>query len=140
MSEPRPRPTPTVESAPWWASLRAHAMLLQACDRCARVRHYPRPRCPHCHAAETRWIPATGRGVVASWTVAHHAFHPAFAAALPYTLVTVTLEEGVRMVAPWRGENEVLCPGLPVVLCYEDIDSELTLPAFGPDEPRENIP
>jgi uncharacterized OB-fold protein len=35
--------------------------------------------------------------------VCHHAFHPGFAAELPYTLVTVDLEEGVRALGRWQG-------------------------------------
>lgn len=35
------------------------------------------------------------------WTVSHHAFHPAFVAQLPYTLITVNLEEGARALGRW---------------------------------------
>ncbi|QHE85025.1 Zn-ribbon domain-containing OB-fold protein [Hydrogenophaga sp. BPS33] len=48
------------------------------------------------------WAEASGEGTAHSWTVAHHAFHPAFAGELPYTLVTVDLKEGVRALGRWR--------------------------------------
>ena len=48
-------------------------------------------------------VEASRRGTVHSWTVAHHPFHPAFVDELPYTLVTIDLEEGVRALGRWRG-------------------------------------
>ena len=59
------------------------------------------------------WVSASGLGTVHSWTVAHHAFHSAFAQELPYTLVTVDLAEEVRALGRWHGETELRI-GLPV--------------------------
>ena len=83
---------------------RSAAWCCSAAAPAARIRHYPRLLCPACHSDAVEWTPASGRGTVHSWTVAHHAFHPAFAAELPYTLVTVDLEEGVRALGRWQGE------------------------------------
>ena len=49
---------------------------------------------------------------------------------MPYPLVTVELEDGVRMHAPWRGSVAALALGLPVRVTFEHIDAGLTLPAF----------
>ena len=72
------------------------------------------------------------RGTVHSWTVTHHAFNPGFKAELPYVLVTVDLDEGVRMQAPLRGvgASGSLKSGLPVALRFERAKDGLTLPAF----------
>lgn len=51
------------------------------------------------HAA---WMDASGNERVHSWTVTHHAFHPELKSDLPYALVTVDLDEGVRMQAQLR--------------------------------------
>ena len=67
-----------------------------------------------------------------SWTIAHHPFHPAFKQHVPYTLVTVDLPEGVRVMAPYRGAPSDLRIDLPVRLVFEDVLPELTLPAFVP--------
>lgn len=69
------------------------------------LRHYPRLLCDRCYSTEAAWHEASGRGRIHSWTVAHHAFHPAFAADLPYTLLTVDLEAGVRALGRWRGDG-----------------------------------
>lgn len=126
----RPVPEPTADSQPYWDGLRDHRLRLQSCAGCGKVRHYPRPLCDACYSSEIAWIDAPGEGVVHSWTVAHHAFHPAFKKDLPYILVTVDLPEGVRMMAPFRGEEAALRLDLPVRLIFEDQNPELTLPAF----------
>ncbi len=43
------------------------------------------------------------RGVVWSWTITHRAIDPAFAEQLPYAVVVVELEEGVRVVGNLAG-------------------------------------
>lgn len=127
----RPRPAPTPESQPYWDGLREHRLRLQRCRACGTLRHYPRPLCAACHTFEHDWVEASGRGVVHSWTVSHHAFHPAFRADTPYVTVTVDLEEGVRAQGPLRdADAAALAPGVPVEVCFEDVDDALTLPAF----------
>lgn len=100
----RPSPKITPLSAPYWEAAAQGRLLLQKCTGCGKVRHYPRMLCDACHSFGTEWVQASGRGKVHSWTVCHHAFHPAFLSELPYTLVTVDLEEGVRALGRWRGD------------------------------------
>ena len=79
------------------------------------------------------WRDASGNGRVHSWTVTHHAFHPGFKAELPYMLVTVDLDEGVRMNARLRGLAPTeLRIGLPVRIDYEPAADDITLPVFVP--------
>ena len=79
------------------------------------------------------WIDASGRGRVHSWTTTHHAFHPGFKPDLPYTLLTVDLDEGVRMNAQLRGlDPPELRIGLPVRVDFEQATDGLTLPVFVP--------
>ncbi|MDH4377374.1 MAG: zinc ribbon domain-containing protein [Ramlibacter sp.] len=99
----RPSPVGSPLTAPYWEAAARGQLLLQQCADCGKVRHYPRLLCDGCFSDQTRWMPASGRGRVHSWTHCHHAFHPAFAPELPYTLVTIDLEEGVRALGRWRG-------------------------------------
>jgi uncharacterized OB-fold protein len=89
---------------PYWDAAARGELVLQHCAHCDAVRHYPRLLCSVCYSEASVFKPSTGGGKVHSWTVAHHAFHPAFAAELPYTLVTVDLHEGVRALGRWHGD------------------------------------
>ncbi|OJW23681.1 MAG: hypothetical protein BGO51_03810 [Rhodospirillales bacterium 69-11] len=103
--------------------------MLQKCAGCGTIRHYPRPMCPSCHSMDSTWVEASGRGVVHSWTITHHAFHPGVRDDLPYTLATIDLAEGVRMNAQLRGvAPEMLRIGLPVRVKFETVKEGLTLP------------
>lgn len=99
----RPSPARTPLSAPHWDAAAQGRLLLQRCTGCGRVRHYPRLLCDACYCAGTDWVESSRRGRAHSWTTCHHPFHPAFAPELPYTLITVELEEGVRALGRWRG-------------------------------------
>ncbi|MBN8903295.1 MAG: Zn-ribbon domain-containing OB-fold protein [Rhodospirillales bacterium] len=122
-------PEPTSDSAGYWQGLNEHKLLLQKCAGCGTIRHYPRPMCPSCHSMDSTWVEASGRGVVHSWTITHHAFHPGVRDDLPYTLATIDLAEGVRMNAQLRGvAPEMLRIGLPVRVKFETVKEGLTLP------------
>ena len=90
---------------------------LQRCTACDAWRHPPRFACASCGSTEWRWERASDRGQVFSWTVTHRAVDPALAAAVPYAVVVVELDEGVRLVGNIAGdEGEVLALGTPVVV------------------------
>lgn len=126
-------PTPTIETQPYWDGLNEHRLRLQRCADCGKVRHYPRPVCDACYSMNVEWIDASGHGTVHSWTITHYAFHPGFKEDLPYTLLTVDLEEGVRMHAQARGiEAANLRIGLPVRVGFETVKEGLTLPVLFP--------
>lgn len=127
----KPLPESSPLTQPYWDGLREHRLVLQACQQCHTVRHYPRPVCDQCYAMESIWVSASGCGRIHSWTVNHHAFHFAFKRESPFVTVTVDLDAGVRMQAPLRGADGVaLALGLAVELTYEDVTATLTLPAF----------
>jgi hypothetical protein len=126
-------PTPTADTQPYWDGLNEGRLRLQCCADCGKLRHYPRPVCDACFSMNATWKDASGNGRVHSWTVTHHAFHPGWKADLPYTLVTVDLDEGVRMQAQLRRlDASELRIGLPVRVAYEKATEGLTLPVFEP--------
>jgi uncharacterized protein len=126
-------PSPTPDTQPYWDGLNEGHLRLQRCADCGKVRHYPRPMCDACYSMNVAWMDASGRGQVHSWTVTHHAFHPGFKSELPYTLVTVDLDEGVRMQAQIRRlDASELRIGLPVRVAFEPATEGLTLPVFVP--------
>lgn len=124
-------PTPSAETQPYWDGLQQQRLRLQKCADCGKIRHYPRPMCDACWSMNTEWIDASGLGTVHSWTITHHAFHPGLKKDLPYVLLTVDLPEGVRMNAQARGiDASRLRVGLPVVVRFDQVKDDLTLPVF----------
>lgn len=130
-------PSPAAEglSAPYWDGTKQGAFVVQRCLGCGKPRHYPQLLCSHCGSRRYDWITLSGRGRVHSWTVTHHGFHPAFRGLVPYALVTVDMEEGVRALGRLAEMNpENLTLGLPLRATFplaEDGYGRLT---FVPDE------
>ena len=114
----KPPQIPTALSGPYWEAAAQGRLVVQCCSACGTLRHYPRLICDRCYSDAVHWVPASGRGSIHSWTVCHHAFHPSFAGELPYVLVTIDLEEGVRTLGRWRGDA-TLAIGLPVTGRFE---------------------
>lgn len=124
-------PSPTPETQPYWDGLNNGRLRLQRCADCGKIRHYPRPMCDTCWSMNVDWVDASGHGTVHSWTITHYAFHPGFKGDLPYVLLTVDLPEGVRMNAQARDiESSSLRVGLPVVVAFDRVKEDLTLPVF----------
>ena len=115
---PKPLQQASALSGPYWEAAAQGRLVLQCCSACGKLRHYPRLLCGRCYSDAATWTQASGHGTIHSWTVSHHAFHPSFVAELPYALVTVDLEEGVRALGRWRGDVPFSI-GLPVQGTFE---------------------
>ena len=134
-AEPRPRPLPSPVGlgAEWYAHLAAGELRFQRCAGCGRWRHPPRHLCPECGSDAWEWTSASGGGTLFSWTVTHQALHSAFAAALPYAVLVVELEEGVRVVGGLRGmEPAELRLDQPMQAEIEPVDDAIGLVYFRP--------
>lgn len=127
---PRPLPRPTPETEGFWAAARRHELVVQRCNDCEALRHYPQPMCPHCHSLAWAWSPLRGQGVVYSYSVCHQAFHPAWADRVPYVVATIELDEGVRMVSDLDDPPEEVAIGRRVEVFFDEMSEEITLPRF----------
>lgn len=120
-------------AAAFYAECGRGRLSFQRCSDCDRWRHLPRQRCGRCGSAAWAWTPSSGLGRIVSWTVTHKPLHPAFADQVPYAVVIVELEEGVRMVSGLRGlEPDQLALDLPVRVVFETVDETRAVPFFGP--------
>jgi len=99
----------------YWEGARRGVLVFQRCTGCGHVRHYPSLLCPRCRSDGVAPLASSGRGTIHSWTVCHHAFAPAFADDLPYTLATVDVEEGPRVLARFDGSPSL---GRPVLIDF----------------------
>jgi len=91
-------PVPDEDSAPYWAALREHRILLQRCTSCGETRSPRMPGCPECGFAEFVDVEVRGTGTIYSWVVIHRPLGGLTAEQLPRTIVTVELDEGCRVL------------------------------------------
>ncbi len=129
------KPVPVV--APWarpfWDAAHEGRLILQHCEDCDRVIHYPRMACPHCSSTNLGWQPASGRGTIYSFTVVQSNAPSAFAGDVPYVVAVIRLEEGVQMLSNIvECNNDDLVCDQPVQVVFERLDDEFNLPKFRP--------
>jgi hypothetical protein len=129
----KPLPQISPDMAPFFEAAHRHELVVQRCTGCGALRFPARPICSRCLSREAEWVPASGRGTVFSFAIMHQAMHPGFAAEVPYAVVVIELDEGVRLLS-----NLVDCPtsdvriGMPVEVVFDDVTPDVTLPKFRP--------
>jgi len=131
---PLPASAPVInpETAPFWAATAEGQLLVPRCNACGEHYWYPRVLCPYCHSTDTALVRAAGRGTVYSYTVVRKAAGE-YAAATPFVLAFVELEEGPRMM------TNIVCAdpdsvriGDRVEVLFDDTGAGCALPRFRP--------
>jgi uncharacterized OB-fold protein len=87
--------------------------------------------CARCNSMESVFEQASGRGRIWSWVVAHAPVLPSFADKVPYNVIVVELEEGVRMIGNLVGTpNDEITEGAVVTVDFEDVEEGVSLPVW----------
>jgi len=127
----RPDPIVTRDTDFYWEGALRGELLGQACAACGKLRHPPRPMCPHCHSVLRKVVRLSGRGEVYSWIVPRHPAPVGFAESPVVALVE--LEEGIRIVSNVVGAAPgQVRQGLPVEVSFEPTRSGKAVPVFRP--------
>ena len=110
-------PPPSEQSAPFFDALRQGRLVLQRCDGCARLRSPIAPVCPYCGGEAFGWQELSGRGTVHSWVRYRRSYLPELEPLMPYAVLSVELEEGVRIYGRFadEGEPEIALPVQAIV-------------------------
>lgn len=104
-----PEPVRSRWSEPFWEALSRGEFLLQRCSSCGAFQGYPKPVCRSCAGNDLTWTASTGRGTVYTHTTVVTNPPSPFLDQLPYSLVIVELDEGVRYLARFSGDAEPTC-------------------------------
>ena len=129
---PVPAPPVNPETREFWDATARGRLLLKRCLDCGGVIWYPRAICPDCSSLRTEWFEASGRGRIYSYTVNHRG-QGAYAAATPYVLAYVELDEGPRVMTNIVEAAEPdLAVGLRVAVVFHDTGQGTALPRFRP--------
>jgi uncharacterized protein len=127
----RPAPIVTEDSAAFWDAAAERQLVAQRCGQCGRLRHPPRPMCPHCSSLSIELIPLSGNGTLYSYSILHHPQHPAFD--YPVLAALVDLDEGVRLVSNLAGvEPDDIRIGMALEVDFEARDGGTWVPVFRP--------
>ena len=134
MERPK-KPVPIVNpwAKPFWEAARDKRLIIQKCEDCGKHIFYPRIACPHCFSDMVKWVEASGKGTIYSYTVVVSNAPSAFIGDMPYVIAIVKLDEGVQMLTNIVGcdPEQVRCD-MPVEVTFEKLDDEFTLPKFRP--------
>jgi len=129
---PRPLPSSTEDSKPFWDGCQRQELLIQKCDDCGHYRFPPSILCPRCMSMNYQWVKASGKARVYSWQITHQPFYPAWDP--PYNVAIVELEEGPRLHSNVVGcKNEDIYIDMPLELVFEKVEEQdWYLPKFKP--------
>lgn len=134
-----PRPVPDSDTQPFWDATAEHRLLIPRCAQCEKWVWQPKPVCPRCGTDGPVWTEVSGDGHVLSWIVLHPPVLPAFADAIPFVVLLVELDEGVRLIGQLvdddgvllqtDGRREGLAMGSPLALRWRE-SAGFTLPVW----------
>ncbi len=119
--------------AEFFDGARRGLLMLQKCEDCGALRFPAHEICTSCLSTRAKWAPVSGRGEVYSFNIMHQVYHPGFAGEVPYAVVVVKLEEGVKFVSNLVGvkPDQIRC-GMPVEVTFEQLSDHVWLPKFRP--------
>jgi len=127
----RPAPMVTDDNAVFWDATLDGRLVAQGCAECGRLRHPPRPMCPHCHSLEVDVVDLSGRGSLYSYALLHHPRHPAFE--YPVIAALVDLDEGVRLVSNLVDvAPDDIRIGMPLEVAFVPTADAAVVPVFRP--------
>jgi hypothetical protein len=130
---PKPQPVMSEETAPFWEGTAKGELRVQRCAACGSLQLPASAVCSSCLSSDIAWIQVSGHGTVFSFTVVHHAFHPAFASEVPYVVADIELDEGPVLTASIVDvDHAEVKIGMEVEARFRRLDEEYVLCVFTP--------
>ena len=129
----KPIPNASGEMAHFFEGARRGQLMVQKCASCGELRFPPHEMCVRCLGTRAEWVAVSGRGEVYSFNIMHQVYHPGFATEVPYAVVVVKLDEGVKFVSNLVGVKPAdIKIGMPVEVTFEKLSDQVMLPKFRP--------
>lgn len=129
----RPKPVPDQWSDGFWAAAASGVLAIQRCQRCQRRFHPTVAMCADCASTDLAFEPVSGRGTVSTYSVSHVSRIESFSAEGPFVVAWISLDDDPSIVLvtnlPGTAPEEIEI-GMPVEVCFEQIDDEFVLPQF----------
>lgn len=121
-----PSPPISVEHDQYWAAANEGVLLLPRCQDTGKFFWYPRKISPFTLSQNVEWIPASGKGVIYTYSIMRRADPP-------YAIAYVTLEEGVTMMTNIVDcDFDAISIGQAVEVVFRDTEDAQKVPVFKP--------
>jgi len=131
------KPVPVVNpwAKPFWEATNKKKLVYQHCNSCNKNIFYPRIACPSCFSDDLKWVEASGKGKVYTYTVVESNAPSAFVDDMPYVVAIIKLDEGIQLLSNIVGcdPHHVACE-MRVEVVFERINDEFVLPKFRPEK------
>jgi len=130
LSRPIPRPSVYVDTQPFWDAAKRGKLALQFCLDTKRFQHYPRPVSIFTGSRNLEWREVSGKGTIYACTVIRVP-GPGLEGRLPLSVVTVELDEGVRIIGNVLNvDPDTVAIGQRVEVAWDRIADDVQYPAF----------
>jgi uncharacterized OB-fold protein len=120
----------------FWEAAARQELVLHQCQVC-RQYYWPASCCTEHGIESMRWVPASGKGTVHTFTIYHRALNPIWKDDVPYNFSVIELAEGPLMFGNVVGcANEDLRCGMAVEVVFDEVAPGVRLPKFRPEGPN----
>ena len=127
---PLPKANRFVDTEAFWQATKRGELMLQYCPESGRFQHYPRPVSIYTGGRKLEWRKVAGTGTIYACTVVRVP-GPGLEGRLPLSVVTVELDEGVRILGNvLDADPAAVAIGQRVELAWDSINEEVRYPAF----------
>jgi uncharacterized OB-fold protein len=129
-SRPTPKPDVFVSTKPFWDGAAQGKLMLQYCRDTGQFQHYPRPVSMYTGSRNLEWREVSGKGAIYAATTVRIS-GPGVEGRIPLCVVTVELDEGVRIIGNILGAApEDVAIGQRVELAWDKLGDGTPYPAF----------
>ncbi|PHV64896.1 Zn-ribbon domain-containing OB-fold protein [Williamsia muralis] len=122
----------TGDDQPFWDGAKEGRLTFQQCDDCRFVRWPAAGVCPECLSREATWREFAGTGSVWSHVVYHRAYAARLKPDVPYRVVLVQLDCGVRLLSRILDVDTPVAVGDRLEVRYVDVGDAGQVPVFVP--------
>jgi uncharacterized protein len=135
MTYVKPLPEADKWSGPFFKACNEGKLVAQKCNATGKFFFPPAPVSPYTRDANWAWTEISPKGRIGSYVVMHQKYFADFADEVPYPVIEVELEGGVRLLSNIveLGDRE-LTVGMAVEAVFVQATDEVTIPAFKPAE------
>lgn len=129
-TRPIPQPSVYVDTQPFWDGAKQGRLVLQFCLDTKQFQHYPRPVSIFTGSRNLEWREVTGKGTIYACTVIRVP-GPGLEGRLPLSVVTVELDDGVRIIGNVLNvDPDTVKIGQRVEVAWDRLSDDVQYPAF----------